>query len=75
MRAAVTLAFAGVFLALGVGAADDRSVVPWATLAEVSVTKQKDRYVPQFSAQIVALDKREVRLKGFMMPLEQGAAQ
>ena len=75
MRAAVTLAFAGVFFALGVGAADERSVVPWATLAQVNVTKQKDRYVPQFSPQIVALDKREVRLKGFMMPLEQGAAQ
>ena len=38
-------------------------------------TRQKDRYVPEFSKQIVALDKREVRLRGFMLPLEQGARQ
>jgi hypothetical protein len=57
-------------------AADDKSaVVSWETLAQVSVTRQKDRYVPEFSKQILALDKREVKLKGFMMPLEPGLAQ
>jgi uncharacterized protein len=56
-------------------AGDKASVVSWETLAQVSVTKQKDRYVPEFSAQIKALDKREVKLKGFMLPLEQGLAQ
>jgi len=56
--------------------ADDKSaVVTWETLAQVSVTRQKDRYVPEFSKQILALDKREVKLKGFMMPLEPGMAQ
>ena len=56
--------------------ADDQgAVVPWEALAQVTVTKQKDRYVPEFSKQIVALDKREVRLRGFMLPLEQGARQ
>lgn len=56
--------------------ADDRSgVVPWETLAQVTVTRQNDRYVPEFSKQILALDKREVKLKGFMMPLEQGHLQ
>jgi uncharacterized protein len=56
--------------------ADDRGgVVAWETLAQVSVTRQKDRYVPEFSKQIAALDKREVKLKGFMLPLEQGLRQ
>ena len=65
-----------LLLAFQCGIADDkRAVVPWETLAQVNVTKQKDRYVPEFSAQIKALDKREVKLKGFMLPLEQGLGQ
>ena len=67
---------AALLLAFQHGIADDkRAVVPWETLAQVSVTKQKDRYVPTFSPQITALDKQEVKLKGFMMPLEQGLRQ
>ena len=70
------IAAAAVLLASGSAPADDRAaVVPWEALAQVTVTKQKDRYVPEFSKQIVALDKREVRLRGFMLPLEQGARQ
>ena len=67
---------AALLLALMPAAAEDRSaVVPWETLAQVSVTRQKDRYVPEFSRQILALDQREVKLKGFMMPLESGLTQ
>jgi uncharacterized protein len=67
---------AALLLALMPAAAEDRSaVVPWETLAQVSVTRQKDRYVPEFSKQILALDQREVKLKGFMMPLESGLTQ
>jgi len=56
--------------------ADDKSaMVTWETLAQVSVTRQKDRYVPEFSKQILALDQREVKLKGFMLPLEPGLTQ
>jgi hypothetical protein len=66
----------GLLLCVRVIAADDsRSVVPWETLAKVSVKKEKDRYVPEFSREVAVLDKREVRLKGFMLPLEQGARQ
>ena len=69
-------AAAALLLAFHPAAADDKpAVVSWETLAQVSVTKQKDRYVPEFSRQILALDKREVKLKGFMMPLEPGMAQ
>ena len=70
------IAVAAVLLASGSAPADDRgAAVPWEVLAQVTVTKQKDRYVPEFSKQIAALDKREVKLRGFMLPLEQGARQ
>jgi hypothetical protein len=76
MRRTNALIAAALLLALMPAAADDKSaVVSWETLAQVSVTRQKDRYVPEFSKQILALDKRDVKLKGFMMPLEPGLAQ
>lgn len=74
MRRFDALIAAGTFL-LAVQAAiaqDKHVVVPWEALAQVSVTRHKDRYVPEFSKQILALDKREVRLRGFMLPLDQG---
>lgn len=52
-----------------------KGVVSWKTLAEVQTVKQKDKFVPQFSSVISALDKKEVRLQGFMMPLEMGDKQ
>lgn len=52
-----------------------KGVVSWRTLAEVAPVKQKDRFVPQFSREILALDKKEVKLQGFMMPLEMGERQ
>jgi uncharacterized protein len=63
-------------LSLQFALADDkRAIVSWEALAQVSVTKQKDRYLPTFSPQITALDKQMVKLKGFMLPLEPGLAQ
>ena len=52
-----------------------KGVVSWKTLAEVTPVKQKDRFVPQFSKGISALDKKEVKLQGFMMPLDMGEKQ
>jgi uncharacterized protein len=76
MRRTNALIAAALLLALMPAAADDKSgVVSWETLAQVSVTRQKDRYVPEFSKQILALDKHVVKLKGFMIPLEPGLAQ
>jgi hypothetical protein len=37
--------------------------------------KVKDRFVPQFAAGVAALDKKEVKVQGFMMPLEMGDKQ
>jgi hypothetical protein len=52
-----------------------KDVVSWKTLAQVELIKQKDRYVPQFSSNVTALDKKDVKVQGFMMPLETGDRQ
>lgn len=52
-----------------------KGVVSWKTLAEVTPVRQKDRFVPQFSKSVAELDKKEVRLQGFMMPLDIGEKQ
>jgi hypothetical protein len=53
----------------------DAAIVPWETLGKVTLVKQKDRYVPEFSKELAALDKAQVKLKGFMMPLDAAARQ
>ena len=50
-------------------------VVSWKTLSHVELVKQKDRYVPQFAAAVAALDKKEIKVQGFMMPLQVGDKQ
>jgi len=52
-----------------------KDVVSWNLLAQVELVKQKDRYLPQFSQGVAALDQKEVKLQGFMMPLEMGDKQ
>ena len=73
-----------VLLALGLLAAvsvaaqnlpDRNDVVPWKLFAQVELVKVKDRFQPQFSAGIAALDAKEVKVQGFMMPLEMGDKQ
>lgn len=52
-----------------------KGVVSWKTLADVKTVKQKDRFTPEFGKSVATLDKQEVRLQGFMMPLELGEKQ
>jgi hypothetical protein len=52
-----------------------KDVVSWRLLAQVELVKVKDRFQPQFSAGVAALDAKEVKLQGFMMPLEMGEKQ
>lgn len=52
-----------------------KDIVSWKTLSQVELVKQKDRYVPQFAAPVAALDKKEVKIQGFMMPLQMGDKQ
>jgi len=54
---------------------DRKDVVSWRLLAQVELIKQKNRYVPQFSAGVTALNAKEVKVQGFMMPLEMGDRQ
>ena len=52
-----------------------KDVVSWKLLAQVELVKVKDRYLPQFAAGVAALDAKEVKVQGFMMPLEMGDKQ
>jgi len=52
-----------------------KGVVSWRTLSQVQAVKVKDRFMPQFSNNVTALDKKEIRLQGFMMPLDMGEKQ
>lgn len=52
-----------------------QDVVSWKLLGQVELVKVKDRFVPQFAAGVAALDKKEVKVQGFMMPLEMGDKQ
>jgi hypothetical protein len=52
-----------------------KDVVSWKTFSQVELVKQKDRYVPQFAKEVAALDQKEVKVQGFMMPLQVGDKQ
>jgi hypothetical protein len=52
-----------------------KGVVSWRTLSQVEPVKVKDRVVPQFADSVLKLNATEVKLQGFMMPLEMGDKQ
>jgi hypothetical protein len=52
-----------------------KDVVSWKTLAQVELVKVKDRYFPQYAKDVSALDQKQVKLQGFMMPLQTGDKQ
>lgn len=54
---------------------DMPGVVSWNTLAKVKQINAKNRIVPEFTPEIAALNDKEVKLQGFMMPLDPGKAQ
>jgi hypothetical protein len=55
--------------------AERKDIVSWKTFAQVELVKMKDRYVPQFSQAVASLDQKEVKVQGFMMPLQVGDKQ
>jgi len=57
------------------GLPERKDVVSWKLLAQVELVKVKDRFQPQFSSGVAALDAKEVKMQGFMMPLEMGDKQ
>jgi hypothetical protein len=50
-------------------------VVSWRTLAQVQPVKQGNKMVPEFSKDILALDAKQTRVQGFMIPLDAGEKQ
>jgi hypothetical protein len=60
----------------GLASADDkRPALSWVALGQVGIVKQQDRFVPQFPKEVVSLEHKEVKLQGFMMPLDAAAKQ
>jgi len=55
--------------------AERKDVVSWKLFAQVELVKLKDRYVPRFAQSVASLDEKEVRVQGFMVPLQTGAQQ
>ncbi len=54
---------------------DREGVVPWSLLSSVTTKQLKNRVQPVFPDPVKALDKKTVRVQGFMMPLDPGERQ
>ena len=52
-----------------------KDLLSWKLLAEVELVRLKDRYAPKFSRTVLALNQKQVKLQGFMIPLEVGDKQ
>ena len=50
-------------------------VVPWSVLTAVKTKTEKNRILPVFEPQQIALNQKTQRIQGFMMPLEPGEKQ
>lgn len=50
-------------------------VVSWRVLAQVQPVKQGNKMIPEFSKDILALDNKETKVQGFMIPLDVGDKQ
>lgn len=53
-------------------AAHAQDVVSWNTFAQVELERSSNRIAPRFSAALAALDQKEVKVQGFMLPLDVG---
>ena len=49
--------------------------VPWDLLAQVKTVRVKDKFLPEFPPSVRKLDRQDVRIVGFMMPLQTGEKQ
>lgn len=55
---------------------DIPGVLPWSLLSKATTVKAKGgRMVPKYTSEITALDQTEVKVQGFMMPLQPGQKQ
>ena len=54
---------------------DREDVVSWRLLAQVAPMKMEERILPQYSDAVLALDRKTVKVQGFMLPLKAGDEQ
>lgn len=50
-------------------------ILSWKLLSQVTARAEKKKIVPTFPAAVQALDRKTVKVQGFMMPLEAGDKQ
>ena len=50
-------------------------VLPWSMLTAVKTKAEKNRVLPVFGANLLALNQKNQRVQGFMMPLDPGEKQ
>lgn len=50
-------------------------ILSWKLLSQVTARAEKKKIVPTFPAAVQALDRKTVKVQGFMMPLEAGDRQ
>ena len=50
-------------------------VIAWSTLTPVKTRREKNRFLPVFTMEQMALNQRTQRIQGFMMPLDPDASQ
>jgi uncharacterized protein len=55
-----------------ISAAHAQELVPWKTFALVELERSSERIAPRFSATVAAFDQKEVKVQGFMLPLDMG---
>ncbi|MBK9677105.1 MAG: DUF3299 domain-containing protein [Betaproteobacteria bacterium] len=84
LAAAEVTAFTTGIPAAGLPSASDYSgtvlpekagIVSWRTLAQVQPVKEGGKMVPEFSKDILALDRKSVKIQGFIIPLDMGDKQ
>jgi uncharacterized protein len=71
----VTRALLIALLAWAPLASAEPAKASWEALGMAGLVKKGDRFVPEFTKDLLALDKRDVKLQGFMIPLETAPAQ
>ena len=54
---------------------DRADVLPWSVLATTKTKVDQNKVLPVFTRSVQALDKKNQRIQGFMMPLEPGEKQ
>ncbi len=50
-------------------------VIPWDVLAQVKTVPDQGGFTPQFADAVLKLDRQQVKLQGFMMPLQASDKQ